>query len=183
MKISRFALAVSACLALFQTQLAQAATAAAPCLSEAEVTALVGFALPSVIDGTMKSCKPHLSSNGYFATRGSEFLDRYATRKAANWPMAKSAFIKLGSSKDSKMTDAIANLPDEAVQPFVEGLVSEMVGSEIKSDQCTAIERGVRLLSPLPPENTAELVSFILVLSSKPKPGKTSSFPICKTAA
>ncbi|HQS97879.1 MAG: hypothetical protein B7X90_13460 [Novosphingobium sp. 17-62-19] len=183
MTISRFALAASAGLTLFQSQLAQAATTPASCLSEAEVTALVGYALPAVIGGTMKSCKPHLATNGYFATRGTEFLGRYAARKEANWPMAKAAFLKLGSTKDSKMVDTIANMPDEAVQPFVEGIVSEMVGSEIKPTQCTAIERGVRLLSPLPPENTAELVTFVLVLSDKPKPGKTSSFPICKTAA
>ena len=74
-------------------------------------------------------------------------------------------------------------LPDNAVQPFVEAMVSEMVSGEIKPDQCTAIERGVRILSPLPPENTAELVTFILVMTDKPKPGKTSAFPICKPAA
>ena len=66
--------------ALMQAQMAQAATATAPCLSENEVTALVGYALPSVIDGTMKGCKPHLSANGYFATRGTEFLNRARTR-------------------------------------------------------------------------------------------------------
>ena len=169
--------------ALMQAQMAQAATASAPCLSESEVTALVGYALPSVIDGTMKSCKPHLSANGYFATRGSEFLNRYSARKDQNWPMAKSAFLKLGSSKDTKMAEMMQNLPDNAVQPFVEAMVSELVSGEIKADQCTAIERGVRILAPLPPENTAELVTFILTVADKPKPVKASSFPICKPTA
>lgn len=181
---SRILFGTHAALALMQGQVAQAATpAAAPCLSENEVTSLVGFALPSVIDGTMKSCKPHLSSNGYFSTRGGEFLGRYAARKEQNWPLAKSAFLKLGGSKDAKMADMMKNLPDTAVQPFVEAMVSELVSGEIKPDQCTAIERGVRLLAPLPPENTAELVTFILVLADKPKPGKASSFPICRPAA
>lgn len=183
MMASKRLLAVMGMAAIAQAQVAQAATAPAPCLSENEVTALVGYALPSVIDGTMKSCRPHLSTDGYFATRGSEFVGRYAARKNANWPLAKSAFLKLGAGRDDKMADTIGKLPDEAVQPFVEGMVSEMVGSEIKPDQCTAIERGVRLLAPLPPENTAELVSFILVLSNQPKPGKASTFPICKQAA
>ena len=169
--------------ALMQAQMAQAATATAPCLNESEVTALVGYALPSVIEGTMKGCKPHLAANGYFATRGSEFLNRYAARKDQNWPLAKSAFLKLGGSKDAKMADMMQNLPDNAVQPFVEAMVSEMVSGEIKPDQCTAIERGVRILSPLPPKNTAELVTFILVMADKPKPGKASAFPICKPAA
>lgn len=179
----RRAAAALAAIALTQTQLAHAATTTAPCMSEDEVTALIGYALPSVIDGTIKSCKPHLSSNGYFATRGGEFLGRYAARKNDNWPLAKTAFLKLGGSKDPKMAEMMKNLPDSAVQPFVEAMVRELVSGEIKPDQCTAIERGVRLLSPLPPENTAELVTFVLVLADKPKPGKASSFPICKPAA
>ena len=76
-------------------------------------------------------------------------------------------------------------LPDNALQPFVEAMASEMVGSEIKASHGTAIERGVRILSPLPPENTAELLTFVVVLSSAAgkgaKPAKASSLPICKT--
>lgn len=178
---SGFAIALGL-IGVLNGQAAQAATAS-KCLAEDEVTALVGYALPSVIDGTMKSCRPHLSANGFFATRGTEFTGRYAARKDANWPKAKVAFLKLGGGKDEKMAGMLGNLPDESVKPFVEAMVSEMVSGEIKPDQCSAIERGVRLLSPLPPENTAELVTFVLVLADKPKPGKTSSFPICKPAA
>ena len=181
MRRSTFALAMSV-VGLCNSQAAIAANAS-QCLAEDEVTALVGYALPAVIDGTMKTCRPHLSSNGFFATRGSEFSSRYAARKENNWPKAKMAFLKLGGGKDEKMASMLGNLPDESVKPFVEAMVSELVGSEIKPDQCTAIERGVRLLAPLPPENTAELVAFVLVLADKPKPGKTSSFPICKPAA
>ncbi|WP_292628877.1 MULTISPECIES: hypothetical protein [unclassified Novosphingobium] len=172
----------AAALALCQGQLAQAATAAEACISENEMTGLVGFALPSALDGAMRGCKPHLATTGYFATRGGEFLERYAARKDANWPMAKSAFLKFGGSGDAKMKDTFSKLPDEAVKPFVEAMVSEMVGSEIKPGQCKAIERGVRLLAPLPPENTAELVSFILTMAPGAKGSKASALPICKAA-
>lgn len=182
MRLSRNLLALGAGLAMAQAQVAQAANAAPDCLSEVEMNALVGYALPSVIDGAMKACSPHLSPNGYFATRGSEFLGRYASRKDANWPLAKAAFLKLGSSKDAKLVDTVKDLPDAAVQPFVEAMVSEMVGDQIKPDQCTAIERGVRILSPLPPENTAELITFVVILADKPKAGKATSLPICQAA-
>lgn len=176
MKLSRTLFTLGAGLALAQGQ----AAFAADCLSEDEVNGLVGYALPSVIDGAMKACKPHLAANGYFAMRGGEFLNRYAARKNANWPVAKGAFLKLGGAKDPKMTETIKSLPDTALQPFVEGMVSEMVGGEIKASQCTAIERGVRILAPLPPENTAELIAFVVVLADKPKNGKPSAMPICK---
>ena len=83
-------------LALTQAQVAQAAD----CLSEPEVNGLISFALPSVLDGTIKACKPHLAADGYFATRGGEFVARYAARKG-NWPIAKAAFLKLGTSGDA----------------------------------------------------------------------------------
>lgn len=172
---------LGASLALTQAQVAQAAD----CLSEPEVNGLISFALPSVLDGTIKACKPHLAADGYFATRCGEFVARYAARKDSNWPIAKAAFLKLGTSGDAKLANTMKALPDNALQPFVEAMASEMVGSEIKASQCTAIERGVRILSPLPPENTAELLTFVVVLSSAAgkgaKPAKASSLPICKT--
>ncbi|MBB3861202.1 hypothetical protein GGQ88_002474 [Novosphingobium hassiacum] len=178
MTLSRKVFLAAAGLALAQVQMAHAAE----CLNEGEVGSLVGYALPSVIEGAMTACKPHLAPTGFFATRGSEFAGRYASRKQANWPGAKSAFLKLGSAKDPSLNKTIGALPDSALQPFVEAMVSEMVGGEIKPDQCTAIERGVRILSPLPAENTAELITFVLVMADKPKAGKTSSLPICKAA-
>lgn len=153
------------------------------CLSEREVTSLVTYALPVVMEGTMKTCGPQLSPQGFFATQGASLVQRYAARKSAAWPGAKAALIKLGGN-DDKMKDVVANLSDEALQPFAEGIVSAMVTKGIKPGQCKAIERGARLLSPLPPENTAELVTFILVLAEKPKPGSSrkSDLPICAAA-
>jgi len=182
MALFRSVFALGATVALAQGQFAYAATNAENCLSEAEVGGLVGYALPSVIDGAMKACKPHLSPTGFFATRGSAFAGQYAARKDLNWPVAKNAFLKLGGSKDATMNSTLKALPDGALQPFVEAMVSEMVGGEIKPGQCTAIERGVRILSPLPAENTAELITFVVVLADKPKNGKPASLPICKAA-
>lgn len=181
MKLSRTIFATGALIALAQAQVAHAAANNA-CLSEAEVGGMISYALPSVLDGAMKACKPHLSSSGFFATRGSAFAGQYAARKDASWPIAKNAFLKLGDTKDASLNNTLKALPDSALQPFVEAMVSEMVGGEIKPDQCTAIERGVRILSPLPAENTAELITFVVVLADKPKNGKPSSLPICKAA-
>ena len=168
--------------------MAEIAAAQEPaCLSEREVTSLVTYALPVVMDSAMKTCRPTLSPQGYFATQGSGLVQRYAARKGAAWPDAKAALFKLGGN-DAKMKDLVASLSDEALQPFAEGLVAAMVTKGIKPGQCKAIERATRLLAPLPPENTAELVTFILVLADKPKvrgavgASKKSDLPICPVA-
>lgn len=157
------------------------------CLSEREVTSLVSYALPVVMDSAMKTCRPTLSPQGYFATQGPGLVQRYAARKGAAWPEAKAALFKLGGN-DAKMKDLVATLSDEALQPFAEGIVAAMVTKGIKPGQCKAIERATRLLSPLPPENTAEIVTFILVIADKPKvrgavgASKKSDLPICPAA-
>jgi hypothetical protein len=171
--------------ALVSLGAAEVAAAQEPaCLSEREVTSLVTYALPVVMDSAMKTCRPTLSPQGYFATQGSGLVQRYAARKGAAWPEAKAALLKLGGN-DAKMKDMVASLSDEALQPFAEGMVSALVTKGIKPGQCKAIERATRLLSPLPPENTAEIVTFILVLADKPKvrgavgASKKSDLPIC----
>ncbi|WP_421847044.1 hypothetical protein [Novosphingobium sp.] len=170
--------------ALASLGMAEVAVAQEPaCLTEHEVTSLVTYALPVVMDGAMKTCRPQLSPQGYFATQGSSLVQRYAALKGAAWPEARAAMLKLGGN-DAKLKDVVSNLSDEALQPFAEGLVSAVVTKGIKPDQCKAIERATRLLSPLPPENTAELVTFILVVADKPKAGsaKKSDLPICPAA-
>lgn len=163
----------------------QAAAAQDPgCLSEREVGSLVAYALPVVMNSAIKTCGPHVSAQGYFATQGTALVQRYAARKNTSWPEAKAAMLKLGG-KDAKLKDMIASLSDAALQPFTEGMVAQLVAKEIKPGQCVSIERATRLLSPLPPENTAELLTFVIVMASKPKvrdavgAPRKSSLPIC----
>jgi hypothetical protein len=174
-----------ACAAIAALTASETATAQQPsCLTEREVTSLLTYALPVVMDSTMKACRPQLSPQGYFATQGPALVQRYAARKSTAWPEAKGALIKLGGN-DARMKDMVANLSDEALQPFAEGMVAQLVTKQIKPGQCKPIERATRLLSPLPPENTAELLTFIIVLAEKPKlrgavgAPRKSDFPIC----
>ena len=156
----------------------------AVCLSEQEVVSLVAFALPTVMDSTIKTCRPQLSPQGYFSAQGSALIARLASNKPATWPSAKSAFLKLGGTKDTATRDLIAKLPDSALQPFAEGIVAQLVTSRIKPDSCVAIERGVRLIAPLPPQTTAELIAFVIVLTDKSGagnvgPSKKANLPFC----
>lgn len=174
------AFAALAALTLSETAAAQSAD----CLSEREVTNLVSYALPVVMDSAIKTCRPQLSAQGYFATQGSSLVQRYAARKSTAWPDAKAALLKIGG-KDEKMKTMVASLSDEALQPFADGLVGQLISKGIKPDQCKSIERATRLLSPLPPENTAELLTFIIVLAEKPKlrgavgASRKSDFNVC----
>jgi len=175
-KFHRPMAAAVATAALLQVQVAQAA--APVCITEQEVSAMAAFSMSSVLEGTMNSCRPHLAANGYFATSGQQLIGRYAARKAAAWPGAKSAFLKFGSEKDPEMLSTVGSLPDAALQPFVDAMLSEMVASKIKPAQCRPVERMAMLLSPLPPENMADIIGYVIALAGD-KPAKAGTPRIC----
>jgi len=156
--------------------LAQAAEP--PCLSAGEFASLAGYTMPSIISGTTQRCAATLPPGAYLRTSGGELSARYARRKAGEWPGAKSAFLKLaaGSPDTARI---FQTMPDESLQKVVDAMVEGMVSQQIPLERCTAIDRIVRLLSPLPPENTAELIAVTVGLGSKTGGGKLGKIGVC----
>ena len=71
------------------------ASAAEPvCLTQAEATSLVAYALPQAINGTAKRCSAVLPAGAFLRQHGSELATRYAGQKDKYWPQAKPAFMK-----------------------------------------------------------------------------------------
>ena len=149
------------------------------CLNPQEATGLFTYALPVVMDSAIKRCQQSLSAQGYFATQGGALVQKYSARKADAWPTAKAAFLKVADAGDAGMRDMVSRMPDQALQPFADAMVADMVAARIKPDQCVALERATRLLSPLPPEHTAELITFIMQVTTKVSPGKKLPLAIC----
>ncbi len=163
---------------------AQAAAAeAAQCLSPLEVRALATFAMPSVLTGLIDHCAPEVGSSGFMTTQGRDLITSYAAHKNSAWPTARKAFFRLAGSKSDtgEATDMMAKMPDAALQPFVEGMIGGMVGSKLKPGQCVIADKMMRLLSPLPPENTSELLGTILELAGADKKSGPGGLAICKS--
>jgi hypothetical protein len=164
-------------------QAAAAQAAEAQCLSSAEVRALATFAMPSVLTGLIDHCVPEVGAGGFMTTQGQSLVANYAARKDAAWPTARKAFFRLAGSKSdsSEATEMMAKMPDAALQPFVEGMIGGMVGSKLKPGQCATADKIMRLLSPLPPENTSELLGTILELAEGDKKSGPGGLAICKS--
>ncbi len=162
---------------------AQAAAAEAECLAPAEVRALATFAMPSVLTGLIDHCAPKVGASGFMSTQGRGLVASYAAHKDAAWPVARKAFFRLAGSKSdsSEATDMMAKMPDAALQPFVEGMIGGMIGSKLKPGQCAVADRMMRLLAPLPPENTSELLGTILELAEGDKKSGPGGLAICKS--
>lgn len=150
-----------------------------PCLTAAEFTALSTYSLPSIIAGTQQRCAATLGPNAWLSRNGAQLSQRYSSAKPAAWPRAKAAFIKLGSASGDNAINAVKSLPDDKLQPIADTLIEGMIGQQIPTNRCATIDRMVRLLAPLPPENTAELIALAAGLGSASGRGRVGSVSIC----
>lgn len=151
------------------------------CLHKAELTSLVTYALPVVIGTALVTCKPALAPNGFFATEGASLVSRYAAGKPAAWPAARGALLKLEAGKAGKFDNMLRKLPDSALQPLAEGFVSEAVAPALEPGRCRMLEQGMALVSPLPPESTAELVTYLFTIADRPGLTRRTGITLCKT--
>jgi hypothetical protein len=173
---------ITAALAAVLTLMPVAAQAAEqPCLTTGEFTALSGYALPSMIRGTALRCAGVLPGDAFLRKGSDQLASRYDARKATSWPGAKAAFLKIGSSTNPQATDMFKLMSDDALQPMVDSLIQGMVGQQLPTTRCSAVDRLVMLLSPLPAENTAELIALAAGFGAKDGKARVGQFSICTT--
>jgi hypothetical protein len=158
---------------------AQAAEAKAACMTEEEISSLAIYAVPSLISAAQTSCIGRLPARGFLSSGGTAMAQRYAARREAVWPKARSALFKFGSTRDKDIA-MFANLPDEAIRPLMDALIEQEVASEIKPGSCRNIERMAEVLAMLEPEAAGALTGVIAALAlgdeEKPRicPARTS---------
>lgn len=150
------------------------------CLTPREFTALSTYALPSVIGGTTRACAAQLPGDAFLRRSGDELAARYARGKVAAWPEARAAFLKMSAAKDPGAGALLSAIPDDALQQMADAAFAGIVASKVKPDSCATIDRALALLSPLPAENTAELIALAAGLGAKSGEAKLGKFALCK---
>ncbi len=159
---------------------AVAAAAEPPCLTAEEFTAVSTFALPGVIRGAALRCAPVLPGDAFLRSQSENLAKRYSVGRDRSWPQAKVAFFKLGGGMDPQTVGLLKAMPDENLKPFVEGAVTSMVGQQLPTERCSAVDRLVMLLSPLPPESTAEVIGLAAGLGARSGQARLGKLAICK---
>lgn len=143
---------------------AATAQTAKQCLTPKEAQGLVSFALPEIITSVSSKCAPSLGPDGYLTRSGADLASRYRVAAKASWPAAKLAMRKFMDVD----ADFMNNLPDEALKGFFGAGVSTAVVKDVNPAQCGDIDRIVKVLAPLPPENMSQLVGIVLELTARP---------------
>jgi hypothetical protein len=173
--------------ALALAALATAHTAQAQqqaCVAPADLSDAVVYAMPIAYDAARTSCANRLSPNGFIARRGEGYIAPYRAGQTKAWPGAF-RFLKTFMEQDAAAGEAagmdmkamLSAMPEDALRPFVDALVGQMIAEQIKGESCDKIERGLELLSPLPSDNVGGLIAFVVELADLKNP------PVCAAPA
>lgn len=166
---------VIALAALASAQTAQAQQTA--CVNAADLSDAVVYAMPIAYDAARTACANRLSRDGFIAQKGDAYIANFRAGQEKAWPGAF-RFLKAYMSKEQGAAQneggdiiaALSGMPPEALRPFVDAFVGQMIADEIKGDSCSKIERGMELVSPLPTENVGGLAAFIFDLTDVGSP-------------
>jgi len=169
--------ALAPALALAALAQAQAAQAQQACVPPADLGDTIIYALPIAYDAARTSCARQFAKDGFIARGGDKFIAGFRARQNAAWPGAMRTMQALvagqqgaGKTGDLDLAGLAKSLPPETLRPLVDGLMGQMIAGEIKPANCGKIERAMELLSPLPVDNVAGLMGFMLEIADIKEP-------------
>ncbi|TAD76984.1 MAG: hypothetical protein EAY70_09125, partial [Sphingomonadales bacterium] len=125
------------------------------CVNSADLSDAAVYAMPIAFDAARTSCANRLSQSGFMTRQGAAYIAPFRAGQDKAWPGAF-RFLKTFMQQDNAaqggrgmdMQAMISSMPEEALRPFVDALVGQMIAEQIKGESCAKIERGLQLLSP-----------------------------------
>lgn len=133
-------------------------------LDPAAVSAATRYALPVLFDSFMTECFDSLEGDGYAITNADTLRDRFNENREASWPGAKALFIQFAQEEVGEGATVLELLGDDEFRTLVDSLLASVVTEEIRDNGCSDIERGLEILDPLPADNLAAFVGFLVDL-------------------
>ena len=138
-------------------------TPVSTCLTTSDARALFTFAIPSALDGVIKTCSPALPEDAFMRVKGAETLQRYRAAAGGSWPGARIAFLKVaGNGKDAQV---LSGMSDKAMQPFVAEMLTGVVAKDVKPSSCQKIDQFVAALAPVSSGDVAGILATLMNLA------------------
>lgn len=139
---------------------ATAQAAERDCLTPSEVSAVAIYTLPAMLRGAAQRCAPALPGSSFLKTNGASLSQRYARNRDKQWPIAKRAIIKAGSTLNPAAGPSLRQLPEATLKPMVDELVIAAVDQHLDPNRCQTVDRLVMLLSPMPTALAAATIAL-----------------------
>jgi hypothetical protein len=178
---------LSAALAVTALASAQGAAAQQACVQAEDLSDTITYAMPAVFGAVQAPCSAIFAENEFMTNEAGAFVDQFRSIGDAAWPgtlRLLKVFMTSGENAGDGMAEAVAQMPDDALRPLVDVILTQMVEERLTTDMkvstCSDIAEAMELLAPLPPENIAGLAAFLARQADLKNPqicgtGETSS--------
>ena len=137
-------------------------------LDPAAVEAAARYALPYAFNAFVVRCGDELYGSTYALNNSDRLYAKFIEGNDEHWPLAKEALIQIVEGDGEESLGPIFEVMGDAeLRPFVNSLIGNLVAQEIKTDDCLAVERGLEILDPLPADNVAQLIGFLVEMGQR----------------
>lgn len=150
---------IAAWAALGGTALAQTRPAGRPCISERQSEALVAYVLPTLIPAMAVRCLPQLGAQSYLARNAQRLAARFGPGSVAAWPEARGAVERV-----ARIRIPADGIEATLAQGALGAGVSATIAAAFDGANCSAVDRLMADLEPLPPANFASAMALFLEL-------------------
>jgi hypothetical protein len=157
---------LGAVLALASLSSAVQAQADAACVSKAEATALFAYVLPEVTTAIRDKCSATLPSGAFLKAGGADLVGRFRANANGQWPLAKSAMLKMMGNEEPEGARIMAAMPDEGLRALFNTAFTIGITDTINVKDCPMVDRFVETLAPLPAPNMVELLIIFFEMGS-----------------
>jgi hypothetical protein len=162
---------IKAALALAALFLPQAATAQA-CLTRAELSSLILFSAPTVIDAAAAKCTTTLPATAFLRTGARGLTQRLRAEAQPSAAGIVRVFEKMGGEKIP------AGLSADTLQGVIRDVFTAEMTKDIKAGDCAGIDFVVAAMEPIPAANLGNLIGGILALTGASD--RQSPFRVCR---
>ncbi len=154
------------------------APAPADCLPQPQASALVTFALPTLMEKLGKRCGEVLPPNAYIVANAMDLADRYRPDSAAAWPQARRAigtvFQKfLGQPMPPEMNS-------EMVRQLAEPALGSLLAKQISRNDCTVANEAIMDARTVSGADVGRLAVLAVTIAERKGKGLTEILKVCK---
>jgi hypothetical protein len=148
------------------------------CMPQAQASALVTFALPTLVEKLGQRCGEVLPPNAYIVANAGALADRYAPDSAAAWPQARRAigmiFQKfLGQPMPEDMNS-------NTIRVLAEPAIGSLLAKQINRDDCFVANEAIMDARALSGADVGRLAVLAVSIAERKGKGLTEVLKICK---
>jgi len=166
-------------IALMLAAMPSVALAQAPdCMPQPQASALITFALPTLVEKLGKRCGEVLPPNAYIVVNGPTLADRYAPDSAAAWPQARRA---IGMIFEKFLGQPMPpDMNSETIRVLAEPTIGGFLAKQISRDDCFVANEAIMDARAVSGRDVGRLAVLAMSIAERKGKGLAEVLKICR---